>query len=251
LIDNGKKEEAQKMIDISFWRVWKQFSALSGIAFDYYTPLAQREYSLKEFVHEFVCTQFLRNLTALGLEKPWYWDEYFLPDVETYHHAQQIGIYLYRQTEWWNPIAGVTPAERDWLEKKYPGWNDTFGTVWDVITKNILNGNLDRTNPSILPMMCSMTGLELTGVPGKKWKVEDHYIDLDGRRYHFGSPVDKWIFEQEPGRYKNYMGFIDRIVAGMMPAGPDGVYEYMSMSPEERGVCGENYRWADAFRKVA
>src|SRR5690606_31736593 len=116
MIDNGKKAEAQKPIAISFWRVWKQLAALRGIALDYYTPLAKREYSLKEFVHEFVITQFLRNLTALGLEKPWYWDEHFVPDVETYHHAQQIGIYLYRQTEWWNPIAGVGPAERDWLE---------------------------------------------------------------------------------------------------------------------------------------
>lgn len=251
LISNGKKAEAQKMIDISFWRVWKQFSALSGIAFDYYTPLAQREFSLKEFAHEFVVTQFLRNLTALGLDKPWYWDEHFLPDVDTYHHAQQIGIYLYRSTEWWNPIAGVTPAERDWLEKKYPGWNDTFGKVWDVITENIVNGKLERTQPRIIPMMCSMTGFELSGVPGKNWKVEDHFVDLDGRRYHFGSVVDKWIFEQEPARYKKYMGFSDRLMRGMMPPGPDGVYEYMSMSPEERGVCGENFKWADAFRKAA
>lgn len=251
MVENGKKAEAQKLIDISFWRVWKQFSALSGIAFDYYTPLDKREFSLKEFVHEFVTTQFLRNLEALGLEKPWYWDQYFLPDVDTYHHAQQIGIYMYRDTEWWDPIAGVSPEEREWLEEKYPGWNDTFGQVWDVITDNLKHGRMDRLTPKPLPMMCAMTGLELTGIPGKKWNVRECTLDLEGHRYHFGSPVDKWIFEQEPSRYKGYKGFIDRVVAGMMPPGPDGVFEYMSMSPEERGTCGEKFKWADAIKRAA
>lgn len=251
MIRNGKKAEAQRLIDISFWRVWKQFSALSGICIDYYTPLDRRETSFKEFVHEFVATQFLRNLQALGLEKPWYWDEHFLPDIETFHHAQQIGIYLYRPTEWWDPIAGVSPAERDWLEKKYPGWNDTYGEVWDVIAENVLNGRHEKTIPQPLPMLCNMTGFELTGVGGKKWNVKECTVDLDGRRYHFGSPVDKWIFELEPNRYKGQLGFIDRIVAGMMPAGPDGVFEYMGMGPEDRGVCGDNYRWADAYRRAA
>ena len=251
LVRNGRQAEAQKLIDISFWRVWKQFSALSGIAFDYYTPLSHREFSLKEFVQEFVTTQFLRNLKALDLEKPWYWDEHFLPDVETYHHAQQIGIYMYRDTEWWDPIAGVSPQEREWLEKKYPGWNDTFGKVWDVITDNVANGRKDRLTPAIVPVMCGMTGLELSGVPGNKWNVKDYTLDLDGRRYHFGSPVDKWIFEQDPARYKNYYGFTERMVNGMMPGGFDGVFDFMNMSPEDRGTCGMDFKWAEAEKQVA
>ena len=251
MLRNGLKDEAQKLIDISFWRIWKQFSVLSGVSMDYYTPLDQREHSFKEFVIEFVGQQFLRNIKALGLDKPWYWDQYFLEDVETYHHAQQVGIYLYRATEWWDVIAGVSPAERSWLEAKYPGWNDTFGEVWDVIAQNILTGRADRTEPKLLPMLCNMTGLELTGVPGKKWKVEDCQLDLDGRRYHFGHPVDKWIFEQEPARYKNHLSFIDRFVEGLMPAGPDGPFEYMSMGVPDRGVCGENYTWAQAYRQAA
>ncbi|PWR19506.1 YHS domain-containing protein [Zavarzinia aquatilis] len=251
MLRNGRKAEAQKLIDISFWRIWKQFSVLSGVSMDYYTPLEQRELSFKEFVKEFVGNQFLRNIQALGLEKPWYWDEYFLPDIDVYHHAQQIGIYLYRATEWWDVIAGVSPAERQWLESKYPGWNDTFGQVWDVITENILAGRLERTEPKLLPMMCNMVGFELTGVPGKKWDVRDCQVDYEGRRYHFGHPVDKWIFEQEPKRYKNHMGFIDRIVRGIVPAGPDGVFDYMNMGEADRGNCGENFAWAESYRRAA
>ncbi len=244
----GRKEEAQRLVDISFWRVWKQFSALSGVSIDYYTPLDRREHSFKEFIESFVCTQFLRNLNALGLDKPWYWDDYFLPDVATYHHAQQLGMYLYRATQWWDAVAALSPRERDWLEKKYPGWNDTYGQVWDVIIDNILSGRKERTEPTLLPMLCNMTGLELSGVGGKNWKMKDYQLDLDGRRYHFGSPVDKWIFEIEPERYKGHLSFIDRFVAGLMPAGPDGPYEYMSMPVSDRGVCGDNYAWAEGYR---
>jgi toluene monooxygenase system protein A len=248
MLDNGREAEAQRLIDISFWRVWKQFSALSGVGMDYYTPLARREHSLKEFVQEFVCQQFLRNLKALGLKKPWYWDEHFLGDVETYHHAQHIGMYLYRATGWWNPVPGVSVRERDWLEKKYPGWNESFGQVWDVLADSILNGDIAKTTPPLLPMLCNMSGLELSGVPGKRWQVVDHHVDIDGRRYHFGSAVDKWIFELEPARYQGHLSLVDRYVAGHMPDGPDGVYEYMSMAPAERGRCGMDYRWADEFK---
>lgn len=249
MVDNGKVAEAQRLIDISFWRVWKQFSALSGVCMDYYTPLAKREHSLKEFVQEFVVNQFLRNLKALGLEKPWYWDEHFLPDIETYHHAQHIGMYLYRATGWWDPVSGTTPAERDWLEEKYPGWNATYGEVWDVITDNILAGRFDRTVPSVAPMMCQMVGFELSGVAGRNWKVDSYHVDLDGKRYHFGSPVDKWIFELEPSRYRNYLSFVDHLVEGRMPPGPDGLFEFMSMAPHERGECATGFAWAEAFRK--
>ena len=251
MIDNGRIEEAQLLIDISFWRVWKQFSTLSGVGMDYYTPLEKREHSMKEFVEEFVCQQFLRNIEALGLEKPWSWDEHFLPDIETYHHAQHIGMYLYRKTGWWDPIAGVGPAEREWLEEKYPGWNDTFGQVWDVITESILSGEVEKTEPSLMPMICNMSGLELSGVPGKNWNVKSHYVDLDGRRYHFGSAVDKWIFEQEPERYKSHMSIIDRYVEGLMPDTEDGFFQYMNMAPEEYGECAENFAWAEAFRANA
>lgn len=244
----GKEKEAQQLIDISFWRIWKQFSALSGVSIDYYTPLERREHSFKEFVENFVCTQFVRNLEALGLKKPWYWDEYFLPEINTYHHAQQIGIYLYRATQWWDAVAGVSPSERDWLEQKYPGWNDTFGQVWDVIIENVLSGRKERTEPAFMPMMCNMTGLELTGMPGKKWNVKALHEDIDGRRYYFGSPVDKWIFDLAPERYKGHLSIIDRVVKGLIPAGPEPFFQYMSMPKGDRGVDGDNFAWAEGYR---
>ena len=248
MLENGRKEEAQKLVDIAFWRMWKQFSALSGIGMDYYTPLENRENSLKDFMHEWVIGQFGRSLEALGLDLPWYWD-YFLYDIETFHHAQQLGVYVYRATQWWRPIASVSPAERDWLEEKYPGWNDTYGKCWDVVIDNIRHGRYEKTVPVPPPLICNMCGLEVSGVAGNKWHAVDHHIHLDDRRYHFCSPVCKWIFEVEPDRYKGHRSIIDRAFDGTVPPGPDGFYEYMGHSFEERGVCGYDYDWIDGYDK--
>ena len=246
LCENGRKKEAQQMVDVSFWRMWKQFSALSGIGMDYYTPLEHRENSLKEFMEEWVIGQFGRTVEALGLDLPWYWD-YLKHDIATFHHAQQIGVYVYRATEWWRPIASVSPAEREWLEEKYPGWNDTFGKCWDVITENIRNGHYDKTVPLAPPLICNMCGLEVSGIAGGEWQPVDHHVDLDGRRYHFCCEPCKWIFELEPARYKGHRSIIDRAFDGTIGPDADDFYNYMGQSEAERGVCGYDYQWINGY----
>lgn len=61
------------MIDIGIWRAWKLFSVLTGPMMDYYTPLEHRKQSFKEFMEEWIVTQFERSLLDLGLDKPWFW----------------------------------------------------------------------------------------------------------------------------------------------------------------------------------
>ncbi len=250
LCEHGRKAEAQQLVDVSFWRMWKQFSALSGIGMDYYTPLEHREHSLKEFMDEWVLGQFARTLKALGLDLPWYWD-YLQYDISTFHHSQQLGVYVYRAAQWWRPIACVSPAERDWLEEKYPGWNDTFGKCWDVVIDNIREGRFEKTVPAAPPLVCNMCGLEVAGVPGSHWHPIAHTLDLDGRRYTFCSEPCKWIFELEPARYKGHRSIIDRVVDGTVPPGDDGFYDYMGQSPDERGVCGYDYQWVDGYGRPA
>jgi len=247
MIDSGKVAEAQKLVDISFWLCWRQFSVLTGLAMDYYTPLDQREHSFKEFMQEWVVKQFERQLLDLGLKKPWYWD-IFLQDIDEFHHSQHIGVWLTRPTVWWNPPAGVTPAEREWLERKYPGWNDTFGKVWDVITENILKGHPEKTFLEAIPMLCHMSNLAITGVPGKNWRVKVYDLEYEGRHYHFGSEVDRWIFLEDPGRYKGFRTLVDRFLDGdVQPQTGDGTLDYMGIL-HEGGVDAHNYAWAEAFR---
>jgi len=248
MVKNGKTAEAQKLVDISFWLCWRQFSVLTGLSMDYYTPLEKREHSFKEFMQEWVVTQFERQLLDIGLENPWYWD-IFLSDIDTFHHSQQIGVYLTRNTVWWNSASGVGPAEREWLENKYPGWNDTFGQVWDVIIDNLVNGKEEKTFLEAIPILCHMSNLAITGVPGKQWKVKDYYLDYEGRRYHFASEVDRWIFEQDPQRYKGFKTVLDRFLDGtVQPATPEGFLKYMAVD-KEGGKDAHDYSWVAAYRE--
>lgn len=248
LIENGKKAEAQKMIDISFWRSWKLFAILTGIPMDYYLPLDKREGSFKEFMQEWIITQFSRSLEDLGLAKPWYWDR-FMRDLDSEHHGQQLGTWSWRPTLWWNPAAGVGPDERDWLEEKYPGWNDTFGKCWDVIIDNAKNGHFEKTVPNTLPIVCNLSQNPIVGIPGRTLRT--HQLDYQGRRYHFGSEIDQWIFEQDPARYARHQTITDRFLAGQIaPADLSGVLQYMGLGVlSDGGKDAHDFAWIQQYQQ--
>ncbi|PKO84127.1 MAG: toluene monooxygenase [Betaproteobacteria bacterium HGW-Betaproteobacteria-11] len=250
LVANGKKAEAQKMVDIAIWRAWKLFSVLTGPIMDYYTPLEHRKQSFKEFMQEWIVTQFERALIDLGLDKPWYWDQ-FMAEIDTQHHGMHLGVWFWRPTVWWNPAAGVTPEEREWLEEKYPGWNATWGKCWDVITDNLLAGKRELSYPETLPVVCNMCQLPINTTPGPAWKVRDHALDYKGRTYHFCSDGCQWCFEQEPERYAGHLSLIDRFLAGMIqPMNLGGGLQYMGLAPGEIGDDAHNYAWVEKVRAV-
>lgn len=249
LIENGKKDEAQRMIDAAIWRSWKLFSVLTGPIMDYYTPLESRTHSFKEFMLEWIVSQFERQLIDLGLDKPWYWDQ-FMQDLDETHHGMHLGVWYWRPTVWWDPAAGVSPEEREWLEEKYPGWNDTWGQCWDVITDNLVNGKPELTAPETLPLVCNMCNLPINHTPGNKWNVKDYQLEYEGRLYHFGSEADRWCFQIDPERYKNHMTLVDRFLKGeIQPANLAGALAYMSLEPGVMGDDAHNYEWVKAYQK--
>jgi toluene monooxygenase system protein A len=248
MIKNGRKVEVQRLVDIAFWRNWRAFAPLTGLAMDYYTPLERREHSFKEFMLEWVVAQFDRTIADLGLERPWYWD-IFMDELDWFVHGQHLGVWLLPETVWWNPPASVGPGERAWLEEKYPGWNETFGRCWDVITQNLLKGDRDAVKLEVFPLICHMCNLAITGTAGDRWKVKDYYLDYEGRRYHFGSEVDRWIFLQEPNRYKDYKNILDRYLDGTIdPPTNEGFLAYMGLADGAAGRDPHDYAWAEAHR---
>jgi toluene monooxygenase system protein A len=252
LVEQGHVAEAQQMIDATFWRSWRLFSLLTGISMDYYTPLSHRKRPFKDFVKEWIVNQFERAITDLGLKRPWYWDN-FLRTVDTYHHDFHMGIWYWRPTVWWNVPAGVTPDERDWLEDNYPGWNDTYGRMWDVIGANIVDGKMDLTGPATLPLICNMCQIPITGTPHAKWSSDqgprDYYLDHAGRRYHFCSNECRWIFTLEPDRYAGHLTVVDRFLAGkIQPMDLMGALQYMSLAPGEMGDDADGYTWGETYR---
>jgi toluene monooxygenase system protein A len=249
LVANGKKAEAQQRLDIAFWRAWRLFTVLTGPIMDYYTPLEHRKQSFKEFMQEWIIAQFERSIIDLGLAKPWYWDA-FIADLDRSHHGMHMGVWFWRPTVWWNPRAGVSPDEREWLEAKYPGWNKTWGKAWDVITDNILAGRRELTYPETLPIVCNMCNLPIVGTPGDEWTMRDYPLEHEGRTYHFCCEEDRWCFQQEPDRYKGHLSLVDRFLAGMIqPMNLAGALQYMSLAPGEIGDDALDYSWAEAFRK--
>ncbi|MGH3802191.1 MAG: aromatic/alkene/methane monooxygenase hydroxylase/oxygenase subunit alpha [Pseudonocardiaceae bacterium] len=248
LIANGKKDVAQQLIDHMFWRSWHVFALLTGLSMDYYTPLEHRSQSFKEFMEEWIVKQFLDQFRDFGLEPSWYWDE-FLKELNWYHHAIHLGVWFWRPTVWWNPDGGVSPAEREWLEEKYPGWNDSFGKYWDVISQNVRDGRPELTLPETFPMVCNMCQIPLVNpggfVAGYLASPSPLIHDHAGRRYVFCSEPCKWIFEQKPARFQGHMNIIDRFLAGQIqPPTVPGALAYMGLSPEEMGTDAEDCAWA-------
>jgi len=248
MIQNGKKAEAQQLIDHAFWLSWRLFAVLTGFSMDYYTPLEHRSMSFKEFTEEWIIKQFLDQFRDFGLEKPWYWDQ-FLNELNWYHHAIHLGIWFWRPTVWWNPDAGISPEERDWLETKYPGWNATFGKYWDVIAENVRQGRLDLTAPETFPVICNMCQIPIISPGGKATgylkRSAPHILHYQGRNYTFCSEPCKWIFEQKPSRFAGHLSLIDRLLGGQIqPPTIPGALQYMGLSPEESGVDATQYDWA-------
>ena len=104
-------ERAQYIFDVAFWRSFRLFQTLTGTSMDYYTPLAKRKLSFKEFMLEWVVHHHERTMKDYGLDKPWYWDT-FMQCLDHGHHAMHIGTWFWRPTLFWKPNAGVSKAER-------------------------------------------------------------------------------------------------------------------------------------------
>jgi toluene monooxygenase system protein A len=234
---------AQRVLDVSFWRSFRLFQAITGTSMDYYTPLDKRTLSFKEFMLEWVVDQHERTLRDYGLETPWYWDT-FLQSLEHGHHALHLGMWFWRPTLFWKPSAGVSKAERRWLTQKYPDWEDSWGVLWDQIIRNVNDGNMAQTLPETLPALCNLTQLPI-GTAFDRHHIACVTSEYRGRTYYFDSDVSKWCFEQEPERYAGHLNVVDRFVAGMIrPADLPGVLQWMGLTPDVMGDDAADYRWA-------
>jgi toluene monooxygenase system protein A len=136
----------------------------------------------------------------------------------------------------------VSVAEREWLEAKYPGWHDRFGTYWETITENVRQGKVGHTHQETLLAVCNMCQLPMcsptVGAPPL-------HVTRNGRVYTFCSDPCKWIFEQNPARYAGHLSIMDRLVAGhIQPPNMQGLWAYMGLSPAEQGDDAMNYAWA-------
>jgi toluene monooxygenase system protein A len=236
-------ERAQRILDVAFWRSTRLFQTVTGPAMDYYTPLAQRKLSFKEFMLEWIVDHHERVLADYGLKRPWYWDD-FLYSLDHGHHAMHLGTWFYRPTLFWNPSAGVGKDERAWLCEKYPTWEESWGGYWDQVIANVNAGRMELTLPATLPALCTVTQLPL-GTAMSRDRLAPVTALYEGRLLHFDSEISKWCFEQDPERYAGHPTVVDRFLSGeVQPMDLGGALAWMGLTPEVMGDDASGYRWA-------
>jgi toluene monooxygenase system protein A len=240
---------AQWIIDKTFWTSARLFSVLTGPGMDYYTPLAMRKQSYKEFMQEWVAGQFVDQLRDYGLKKPWYWDE-FMAGLDTWHHAMHLGVWYWRPTLWWNPQGGVSPDERDWLHDKYPRWEEQFGPAWDVIIGNVNDDRMDLTLPRTLPWLCNLCHLPIGTAASPRndtYPVRSYPLRYNGRTYHFCSRPCRQIWWEDRDTLHDPT-VVERLLNGeIQPSTVEGVLDWMGLTPEVMGDDAYGCRWAKPY----
>src|SRR4051794_3813311 len=211
------RAHAQALVDKWFWRSFRLFAVVTGFAMDYFTPLAARTQSFKEFMHEWVLDQFVANLAEHGLTKPWYWDT-FLDALDHYHHMVYASAYTYRATVWFDFVV-PGPEERAWLRQKYPrAWGE-IDPVWSRITESWRNadpGNDFAVHGTSIVGFCDLCQLVLCGgTPAHNSAV---VVEHAGQKRIFCSQPCRVIFEQQPERYARHKDVVKRVLAGEAPA---------------------------------
>lgn len=225
---------AQRLVDKWFWRSFRFFAVVTGIAMDYLTPLAARRGSFREFVHEWVIDQFQGSLSAVGLQLPRHWQD-FLEALPIYHHMLYASAYTYRATTWFDFVL-PGPAERAWLAEKYPETWPELGPVWDNICQRWREAGPGvewYTHGTTPVAFCNLCQLVLcAGTPSRNHAV---FVDRPGRRYVFCCEPCRELFEAEPERYAQHQGVVEKILAGRAPANLLELLRYFGLREQSWG----------------
>jgi toluene monooxygenase system protein A len=245
-------EYAQYLVDKWFWRNWHIFSILTGVTMDYFTAPDQRPTSFKEFMEEWIVDQYLRTLDEFGLKKPWYWD-LFLDELEIYHHMIYASAYTYRAALWFNFVM-PSPADRQWLRRKYPKYWDDMDAIWERVSEQWnAAGPGPNSEMSVhaqaMPTFCDLCQLPLSA--GTPRNNTANTLAFEDRKYIFCSEPCRWIFLKEPERYASHKDLVKRVLTGEAPANlPDLLTAYFRLTPEtwEKDVCGGEYDWLSKAR---
>jgi toluene monooxygenase system protein A len=238
---------AQRLVDKWFWRSWQLFAIVTGFAMDYFTPVAERGASFKEFMEEWIVDQFLHTLADYGLERPWYWDT-FLSALDHYHHMVYASAYSYRASVWFDLVV-PGPEERRWLREKYPASWSSFEPVWERVSERWRQadpGNDFAVHGTAIVGFCELCQLVLCGgTPDRNSAVISEH---GGRRRIFCSEPCRWIFESEPERYAAHKGIVQRVLDGEAPANLLALLrQTFGLRYETWGkdACGGAYPWLE------
>ena len=248
LLETGQKELAQNLIDVSFWRAWHLFATLTGPSMDYWTPLEHRTMSFKEFMEEWIIRQFMDQLEDIGLEKPWYWEQ-FLDELDWVppRLSSTRGSGTLRNTVWWHPDAGVSPTcsarvARGQVPRLGEEVRQALGHHRRERARR--QGRCQLRQDAADPVQ-HVPDLPVFKIPGTTSHCDPRQSVHGDRRYSFCSEPCQWIFDENLERYAGAKTVIDRLIMGdIQPPTIEGILDYMGITPDVAGDDAAKYRWA-------
>ena len=233
----------QKLVDKWFWRNWLLFAFTTGFTMDYLTPVEKRTQSFKELCCELVIPQFLESIERLGLKKPWYWDT-FMSTLDYYHHMLYATTYTYRSTVWFD-MCMPNLKEREWLHRKYPKSWPTILPTWENIDKKWQENNSNEFDVHATSLMgfCNTCQMPLCcGTPSQNFSCNFEY---GNKMFIFCSEPCRKIFQDEPEKYSQFVGLVEKIANDQAPANLVSLLEYFGLtrSTSGRDIFKGRYEW--------
>ena len=252
--DEGRQEATspRTLLDKMFWRAWKLFALLTGLSMDYYTPLEHRTHSFKEFMDEFINNQFIDQFRDFGLEKPWYWDQ-LLNEMNWVHHAYHLGVYFWRPTVWWNPVAGVGPAGARLARGEVPRLErlvrQVLGRRWATTSATVTPSSRcpRRSRWSATAASCRSARRPATRPATSTARCRRQLDRATAARTRSAPSPASGCSSRRPSSSPGHLSIIDRLLGGVIqPPTIPGALAYMGLVARGVRPDGTDYDWAHA-----
>ena len=200
----------QQALDKWSWRTHTSFSVAVNLVTDYF--VTKRQESAKEMNLRWVFDEFYggfyQKLEKYGIKAPKHLDR-MISDQDYLSHS--AAIYLFGAWPvFFHRYDGMTPADMEWFEKKYPGWYANYGSFWEAY-----NRCTDPSDQALilkelggLPNFCQVCQLPtIFPLPSAN---SGRSCLHNGKRFIFCSAGCQEIFFNEPNHYQGFQGFLDR-----------------------------------------
>lgn len=220
----------QRWLDKWYWRAYKGFAVVPYML-DYIAPrkLMSWKEAFEMYIEDQVFNGLFKDLEPYGIRLPLHAEDSI---KEKDHLTHQVALLLHRlpHVTFFHPFA---PNEHDkaFLAEKYgSAWEDIWAKKWEQQTAP----DHDPTYPG-LPQLCQTCQIPMIfSEPDNPEETCFRHSVHEGETYHFCSDGCKWIFDQEPDKYKQAWLPVHEILSGN--CGPaEKLYEYWGVEPEDTG----------------
>ena len=210
LQDDRNVPLVQQALDKWSWRIHTSLSVGINLFTDYF--VTKRQESAKEMNMRWVFDEFYgsfyQKLERYGITAPKHLDR-MISDQD--HLSHSAAVYLFGAWPvFYHRYDGMTAADMDWFEKKYPGWYSNYGAFWEAYNRCTEPADQALVLKELggLPNFCQVCQLPIIfPLPNANSGRSCMHA---GQLFTFCSEGCQEIFFNEPVRYQGFQTFLDR-----------------------------------------